>query len=213
MDGTGKIRYTEFLAATIEAQGAISEERLAEAFDRIDADDSGYISKANLRSLLGDEFPQSEIDAIIDEADLTRDGKISYSEFLALWEVQHEDNRLRSLAEVKQLGTHSGRSTDSEESSVDDATNPSPGGHESVAARASFLESKISSERKVIEAAKEVAKKMEALSTGDHGSANNKAKHVLFYDADETIPGTDAGTKTPPQRQPSGTPIKHVASV
>ena len=31
LDGSGRIRYTEFLAATIEAQGAISEERLAEA--------------------------------------------------------------------------------------------------------------------------------------------------------------------------------------
>ena len=36
MDGSGKIRYTEFLAATIEARGAISEIRLAEAFDRLD---------------------------------------------------------------------------------------------------------------------------------------------------------------------------------
>lgn len=36
IDGTGKIRYTEFLAATIEARGAISEQRLAEAFDRLD---------------------------------------------------------------------------------------------------------------------------------------------------------------------------------
>jgi calcium-dependent protein kinase len=51
MDGSGKIRYTEFLASTIEAQGAIDETRLAEAFDRLDSDDSGYISKQNLREL------------------------------------------------------------------------------------------------------------------------------------------------------------------
>merc|ERR1712161_106224 len=43
LDGSGRIRYTEFLAATIEAQGDISEERLAEAFDRFDKDDSGCI--------------------------------------------------------------------------------------------------------------------------------------------------------------------------
>ena len=29
------MKYSEFLAATIEAHGAIDEERLAEAFDRI----------------------------------------------------------------------------------------------------------------------------------------------------------------------------------
>lgn len=41
VDGTGTIRYTEFLAATIEAAGWISEERLAIAFDRLDHDDTG----------------------------------------------------------------------------------------------------------------------------------------------------------------------------
>jgi len=41
VDGTGQIRYTEFLAATIDATGWISKERLAEAFDRVDDDDSG----------------------------------------------------------------------------------------------------------------------------------------------------------------------------
>ena len=35
VDGTGVVEYSEFLAATIEAHGGISEERLAEAFDRI----------------------------------------------------------------------------------------------------------------------------------------------------------------------------------
>lgn len=34
--------YTEFLAATIEACGRIEEDRLAEAFDRLDCDDTGY---------------------------------------------------------------------------------------------------------------------------------------------------------------------------
>lgn len=41
VDGSGLIRYTEFLAATIQAAGWISEERLAEAFDRVDHDDTG----------------------------------------------------------------------------------------------------------------------------------------------------------------------------
>jgi len=44
LDGTGVLHYTEFLAATIEARGVIGRERLAEAFDRLDSDDSGYIS-------------------------------------------------------------------------------------------------------------------------------------------------------------------------
>lgn len=97
MDGTGKIRYTEFLAATIEAHGAISEERLAEAFDRLDSDDSGYISAENLIEILGQGFPKEEIDEIIKEADLTKDNQISYAEFLHLWEERHEQERWQQL--------------------------------------------------------------------------------------------------------------------
>eukprot|EP00977_Amphora_coffeiformis_P011476 scaffold2767_cov177-Amphora_coffeaeformis.AAC.50 len=65
LDGSGKIRHAEFLAATIEANGAICEERLAEAFHRVDADDSGFASKENPQDTLGADFPQSEIDSIV----------------------------------------------------------------------------------------------------------------------------------------------------
>lgn len=97
MDGTGRIRYTEFIAATIEAHGAISEERLAEAFDRLDSDDSGYISAANLIEILGQKIPREEIDEIIAEADLTKDNQISYGEFLALWETKRETDREENM--------------------------------------------------------------------------------------------------------------------
>ena len=40
----------------------------------------------NLRDLLGNDIPQERINAIIKEADLTEDNRISYPEFLALWE-------------------------------------------------------------------------------------------------------------------------------
>ena len=85
MDGSGKIRYTEFLAATIEASGTISEVKLAEAFDRLDSDDSGYISVENLLEILGDTFTKDDVEAIIKEVTVTN-GQISYSEFLSLWE-------------------------------------------------------------------------------------------------------------------------------
>mmetsp|Transcript_58516 Transcript_58516/g.63185 ORF Transcript_58516/g.63185 Transcript_58516/m.63185 type:complete len:309 (-) Transcript_58516:401-1327(-) len=70
LDGSGKIAYTEFLAATIgDAQtGLISEERLAEAFDRFDTDDSGTISVDNLAQILGTDMPRFEIQDIIDDA-------------------------------------------------------------------------------------------------------------------------------------------------
>lgn len=53
-DHDGYLHYTEFLAATLEMEGKkVANERLAEAFDQLDMDDSGHISKANLVEFLG----------------------------------------------------------------------------------------------------------------------------------------------------------------
>ena len=67
--------YTEFIAASLEAQGHIEEERVAEAFDRLDSDDSGYISKENLAEFLGKEKHSPEIAAIIKDIDGDGDGQ------------------------------------------------------------------------------------------------------------------------------------------
>jgi hypothetical protein len=86
----GKIMYTEFLAATIGAHGHIEEARIAEAFDRIDSDDSGFISRKNLREVLGKECTSEQIDSIMKSADVKGDGKISYAEFLEAFRTETE---------------------------------------------------------------------------------------------------------------------------
>jgi calcium-dependent protein kinase len=86
IDGTGKVHYKEFLAATMEAHGPIDEERLAEAFDRIDHDDSGTITIRDLGDFLGDgSIPDAHLERILSEADIDNDKNITYDEFLALW--------------------------------------------------------------------------------------------------------------------------------
>lgn len=82
VDKSGTIHYTEFLAATLEVHGHIEEDRLAEAFDRLDADDTGYISKKNLRSILGSDYTADLVDNLMQEADTNKDGQISFQEFL-----------------------------------------------------------------------------------------------------------------------------------
>eukprot|EP00815_Leptocylindrus_aporus_P005210 CAMPEP_0116076520 /NCGR_PEP_ID=MMETSP0322-20121206/17321_1 /TAXON_ID=163516 /ORGANISM="Leptocylindrus danicus var. apora, Strain B651" /LENGTH=256 /DNA_ID=CAMNT_0003566869 /DNA_START=307 /DNA_END=1075 /DNA_ORIENTATION=+ len=69
VDETGLIHYTEFLAATIEMLGIIEEERLAEAFDRMDRDGSGSISAADLSQLLGSTTTKTQVKELLDEAD------------------------------------------------------------------------------------------------------------------------------------------------
>lgn len=80
VDDSGSIDYTEFLAATLDAQAEISEESMMEAFRIFDKNDTGYITPDNLRDVLG-RSEASYIDELIREADANNDGKISFQEF------------------------------------------------------------------------------------------------------------------------------------
>ena len=145
MDGSGRIRYTEFLAATIEAQGAISEERLAEAFDRLDSDDSGYISAENLAEMLGKDFSRAEIDEIIGEASVTHDNRVSYAEFLSLWENKQEFSRELALKQLGDTGMYESFELGADSSSSNDLAalhNSAAGGNDVAEARASFIHEK-----------------------------------------------------------------------
>ena len=109
IDDSGLIHYTEFLAATLETQGHIEEERLAEAFDRLDADDSGYITKQNLRGILGTEYTKEKVETLLSEADIDQNGKISFEEFVALFRVKHGAGLAiqKEINEIKLLNKNS----------------------------------------------------------------------------------------------------------
>ncbi|CAB9514194.1 MAP kinase-activated protein kinase 2 (Fragment) [Seminavis robusta] len=107
IDGTNKVSFTEFLAASIEAHGLIEEERIAEAFDRIDCDDSGYITVDNLRDVLGDEVDDDFIDELVNQVKTTGDEEedrhniISYEDFLGLWDSNGDETLRRNLLDVQ----------------------------------------------------------------------------------------------------------------
>ena len=103
----GHIMYTEFIAATLEIKGRVEEKRLAEAFDHIDDDDSGYISKGDLRKLLGERATSEKIDKLIEEADTDGDGQISFDEFLVMY---RKNNALAVKKEI--ITKHNDESVD-----------------------------------------------------------------------------------------------------
>jgi len=112
VDGTGKISFTEFLAASIESHGLIEEERIAEAFDRIDHDDSGYITVDNLEDILGNEVSGGFLHEIIDEVKTDVHHHISYEDFLGLWDSECDEKLKLALVEVQQRRKrHGGTST------------------------------------------------------------------------------------------------------
>jgi len=105
LDGTGEIKYTEFLAATIESTGLITEEHLAEAFDRLDHNDTGFITVDSLKAVLGDEVSSNYVEGIIAESDVHKDKRISYEEFLSLWEHEIDERNLEHIRGISQYRT------------------------------------------------------------------------------------------------------------
>lgn len=76
------IHYSDFLAAMVSHRIALHDELLRKAFNRFDVDQSGFITKDNLREVLGDTFDGVKVGKLLAEADFSHDGQISYDEFV-----------------------------------------------------------------------------------------------------------------------------------
>ncbi|XP_028794267.1 calcium-dependent protein kinase 29-like [Neltuma alba] len=86
VDKNGTIDYYEFITATMHRHRLEKEENLFKAFQYFDKDNSGHITREELRQALteygmGDE---ATIDEVIDDVDTDKDGRISYEEFVAM---------------------------------------------------------------------------------------------------------------------------------
>ncbi|XP_061356338.1 calcium-dependent protein kinase 29 isoform X2 [Gastrolobium bilobum] len=86
VDQSGTIDYQEFITATINRHKLEKEANLFKAFQYFDKDNSGYITRDELRQALteyqmGDE---ATINEVIDDVDTDKDGHINYQEFVAM---------------------------------------------------------------------------------------------------------------------------------
>src|SRR3546814_14448144 len=82
LDQSDRIMYTQFLGATLEALGKLRKEQMLEAFDRLDADADGTISKRDLRGLLGNHLQDHGVEKMVDDADCAQCGKVQLEPFL-----------------------------------------------------------------------------------------------------------------------------------
>ena len=89
-DKSGQISIEEFLRATINYENLISEKNLKYAFDYFDKDHSGFLSKDEIKEVLGliDDSDESNkiVNDIFKEVDLNGDGQISFEEFKIMME-------------------------------------------------------------------------------------------------------------------------------
>ncbi|KAH8925291.1 calmodulin [Atractiella rhizophila] len=86
----GTIDFDEFLAMISRDSIAAGdrEKELRETFKVFDADGNGYITKAEIESVmkkLGDQLSSEQLDEMLKEADTNGDGKIDYNEFAKMF--------------------------------------------------------------------------------------------------------------------------------
>eukprot|EP00403_Amphidinium_massartii_P015815 CAMPEP_0178424636 /NCGR_PEP_ID=MMETSP0689_2-20121128/28311_1 /TAXON_ID=160604 /ORGANISM="Amphidinium massartii, Strain CS-259" /LENGTH=564 /DNA_ID=CAMNT_0020046277 /DNA_START=47 /DNA_END=1737 /DNA_ORIENTATION=- len=94
------IHYSDFLAAMLSTRIKLHGDLLLRTFKRFDTDSSGYITVENLREVLGESFEGQDVSKLIAEADMLKDGRISYKEFVAYLRKEPLESHLDASARV-----------------------------------------------------------------------------------------------------------------
>ena len=82
-DKNGAINYTEFIAATLNAQLYENRDKMQNAFEMMDRDGDGFIEESELAEMMGckEDYDRELVMTLIAEVDENRDGKIDFNEF------------------------------------------------------------------------------------------------------------------------------------
>jgi len=83
VDGDGKLSYNELLQASVNKKLAAKEERLWEAFCKLDINKDGKVTADELSKLLGGDVSKAK--EMIKEVDVDGDGIVSFDEFVEVW--------------------------------------------------------------------------------------------------------------------------------
>ncbi|KAL3632467.1 Calcium-dependent protein kinase 14 [Castilleja foliolosa] len=87
VDKDGFINYREYVAISVHLKKMSNDDHLRKAFELFDRNESGYIEIEELRDAFTDEAEATSeevINAIIQDVDTDKDGRISYEEFAAM---------------------------------------------------------------------------------------------------------------------------------
>ncbi|XP_053689100.1 calmodulin-beta-like [Sabethes cyaneus] len=88
LDGSGTIELNEFLVLMARKQRQdTTDEELRDAFKIFDRDGDGFLSVDELSAVMknfGERLSDDELADLLDEADIDKDGKINYEEFIIM---------------------------------------------------------------------------------------------------------------------------------
>ncbi|PSS21160.1 Calcium-dependent protein kinase [Actinidia chinensis var. chinensis] len=99
VDKDGHLDYGEFVAISVHLRKMGTDDHLRKAFDIFDLNQSGYIEIEELRDSLADEIEDNNedvINAIMQDVDTDKDGRISYEEFVSMMKAGGTDWRVAS---------------------------------------------------------------------------------------------------------------------
>ena len=93
LNNSKRIEYTEFITAMLEESSYCKEEKLIEIFRVLDKDESGKISKNEIKQALNkDNLSEDDLNKFIKKIDLDGDGEIDFYEFVkCMSEVKKEE--------------------------------------------------------------------------------------------------------------------------
>jgi calcium-dependent protein kinase len=78
-----EIHYHEFLAAMLSTRIEVNDKLLQSTFRNFDKGLTGYITIENLKDSLGNDFEGQQVETLLEEVDVLKEGRISFPEFAA----------------------------------------------------------------------------------------------------------------------------------
>jgi len=98
LNSDGALSYQELVLTAVQRKLLAKEERMFQAFCKVDKDGNGLISKEELEEALGED--REMVGAILAKLDVDGDGMVDYDEFLQYWEDSETRGSAKSFSEI-----------------------------------------------------------------------------------------------------------------
>jgi len=118
VDGDGALSYSELLVTCVQRKVNAKEERLWNAFCKLDLNGDGRVTKDEIEQVLG----TTDAKNMITEVDKNGDGSIDYEEFMDMWSNKQESADFKAAAALH-IAQSKGAATESKGTATEEKQN------------------------------------------------------------------------------------------